>query len=403
MAMPRYNISRRYPSMQKLLFLKRLFLGFLFLVIPTAGYVLYRENSIYKMNLVSDIHKHHLICIIDDSVTNSVFEGQIITPLLGYQQRDPELGVHIISFERNPVSQSKLDAIMPQNFGYNIFARYPLMGSMSLRPAIYRTQQVLNSLDSYSILARGPIASYIALNALDVTKCKKLTVQARSLFADEYDFCNVARSSGIAKLIHQWRLNQYYDVERKGYAPQEVPVPFELEAVTTALKDYLVKQYNADSNHITIAHYDIPDPISSEQRLIWRKEVREELNIPNDAYVYCYNGSVQLWQDAKNTVAMFVDEQKKHPGSYFIAITQNTDEFTKAFKELTVDESRCRLFAAKHSDVSRYLCACDTGLLYRVDHVISWVARPVKVLEYQAAGLEVVHNNTVAWVKEVLA
>lgn len=382
---------------------KRLTFIMLLVLVGGVSYGVYREYHIQVTKPSENPLQHHLVCIIDDSVTNSVFEGQIVAPLCSYQQQDPNLSVHIISFERTAVPQEKLNAIMPENFGYDIFARYPLMGLTSLRPAIYRTKQVLDSLGSYSILARGPIASYIALNALEQDKCKKLTVQARSLFADEYDFCNVARSSGLTKLMHQWRLNQYYAIEQEGYAPQDVAVPFEVEAVTTALKDYLVENYHADADHITIAQHDIPTTIPVEQRNAWRTQVRDELHIPQDAYVYCYNGSVQLWQDAKSTVALYLEEEKKHPGAYFVAISQNKKEFEQAFKELNVDRERTRLFSVKYADVSKYLCACDTGVLYRVDHVISWVARPVKVLEYQAAGLEVVHNNTVAWVQEVLA
>lgn len=264
-------------------------------------------------------------------------------------------------------------------------------------------KKLLKDLESYSILARGPISSYIALQALDQAKCKKLTIQARSLFADEYDFCNVDRSTGLMKLVHRWRLNQYYAVEQAGYAPQGLEIPYEVEAVTTALKSYLIDKYQADGEHITIAQHDIPNEIPVEQRISWRHEARTELDIPADAYVYCYNGSVQLWQDAKNIVGLFVEESKKHPDAYFVAITQQKDEFTAALKEYAIDPDKSRIFSVQHADVSKYLCACDTGLMYRVDHVISWVARPVKVLEYQAAGLDVVHNNTVEWIKEVLA
>lgn len=402
----RYHISVTYKKgkiMKITTFMQRLMIFSLFLGISFSAYVGYREYSINCSHVIQDHHTHHLVCIIDDSIENSVFEGQIIQPLLQYQQQDPDTAIHIISFERHALDTSKLAKIIPAQFSYTVCARYPLMGLVSLWPATYRAKCVLDTLDSYSILARGPIASYIALQALDDKKCKKLTVQARSLFADEYAFCNVDRSSGVMKLLHQWRLAQYHKVERAGYAPEDVKVPFEVEAVTTALKDYLVAQYQAKEEYFTIAQQDIPPSIPVEQRREWRKEVREELHIPLDAHVYCYNGSVQLWQDAKSTVAMFVEECKKHPGAYFVAITQNINEFKEALQEYGIEDTRYRLFGVKHADVSRYLCACDTGLMYRVDHIISWVARPVKVLEYQAAGLEVVHNNTVAWVKEVLA
>jgi hypothetical protein len=48
-----------------------------------------------------------------------------------------------------------------------------------------------------------------------------------------------------------------------------------------------------------------------------------------------------------------------------------------------------------HGMIYRYLAACDIGLIFREPHLINWTSRPTKVLEYQAAGLEIVHNNTI--------
>jgi len=36
-------------------------------------------------------------------------------------------------------------------------------------------------------------------------------------------------------------------------------------------------------------------------------------------------------------------------------------------------------------------------MLFREQTIVNWTSRPTKLLEYQAVGLEVVHNNTVAY------
>ena len=36
-------------------------------------------------------------------------------------------------------------------------------------------------------------------------------------------------------------------------------------------------------------------------------------------------------------------------------------------------------------------------MLVREKDIINCVSRPTKMLEYQSAGLKIVHNNTVAW------
>jgi len=47
-----------------------------------------------------------------------------------------------------------------------------------------------------------------------------------------------------------------------------------------------------------------------------------------------------------------------------------------------------------------YLAAADYGLLFRHKDIINWVSRPTKMLEYQAVGLKIIHNNTIEWLSE---
>ena len=51
-----------------------------------------------------------------------------------------------------------------------------------------------------------------------------------------------------------------------------------------------------------------------------------------------------------------------------------------------------------HADIYRYLAAADAGIVLRESHPINWVSRPTKILEYQAAGLAIVHNNTIGYI-----
>ena len=139
--------------------------------------------------------------------------------------------------------------------------------------------------------------------------------------------------------MHQWRYNQYYTVERAAYTPENIQVPFEIEAVSLALQDYLTNEFGAQSEHISIAKHDIPSRIDPEQLTTWRAQVRKELSIPKSAYVYCYNGSVKPWQNAKDIVALFLTERKAHPNAYFLVYTQNTTAFHNAFKKAHIDST----------------------------------------------------------------
>jgi hypothetical protein len=46
--------------------------------------------------------------------------------------------------------------------------------------------------------------------------------------------------------------------------------------------------------------------------------------------------------------------------------------------------------------IYHYLAAADIGIIFRKPHIINWISRPTKILEYQAVGLKIIHNNTVA-------
>jgi len=56
-----------------------------------------------------------------------------------------------------------------------------------------------------------------------------------------------------------------------------------------------------------------------------------------------------------------------------------------------------RILHVPNAAVYRYLSAADFGIVLRDAGVVSWIARPVKAMEYEAVGLSIVHNNTVSW------
>ncbi len=63
-----------------------------------------------------------------------------------------------------------------------------------------------------------------------------------------------------------------------------------------------------------------------------------------------------------------------------------------------VPENSYKIMSVVHEKVFEYLCAADIGIIFRESSVINWVSRPVKAMEYEAAGLSIAHNNTVAWI-----
>ena len=55
----------------------------------------------------------NLVFIIYDSIFNSVFQSQVLTPLLERLKENPNLKIHLISFEKKIPTQQEIEKIIP--------------------------------------------------------------------------------------------------------------------------------------------------------------------------------------------------------------------------------------------------------------------------------------------------
>jgi hypothetical protein len=168
-----------------------------------------------------------------------------------------------------------------------------------------------------------------------------------------------------------------------------------IEAVCPALKEYVCATYAISPARVTVACYDTPEVISAEQKTAWRVAVRDELVIAQDAYVYCYNGSIKAWQCPDAVLIFFAEKYKENRHAFLLILTQDVIEFKK-LAQASLPMHSFFVCSVRHADMYKYLAACDAGLLFRAAHVVNWTSRPTKMLEYQALGLPIIHNNTIA-------
>ncbi len=369
-----------------------------------------------------------LVCIVCDGIDSSVFHGQVFQPLLELKKSSPETPISIVSFEY-ACDLEKIHALIKTKFltteaiSFVLYKKYSFIGWPNLWLAARQLKKFLGSLPAYTIRARGPLAGAIALRAATIPQCQELIIQARGLAAAEYlydheqdkqknvhkNINNPIISSVFAQqkcierrystYIYRLRTRQFENLERSVYA-LHTKLPATIEAVSPALKEYLVKEFGAPADKITIAHQDIPPAIAPELHAAWAREVRTELAIPETAHVYCYSGSIKPWQCPDLTIDFFKQELQKNSDSYLLVLTQDKNQFEKLLHESKIPANNYRVKTVAHDQVYRYLSACNTGILFRKPHVVNWVSRPTKALEYRAAGLTIAHNNTVAYLKE---
>ena len=255
-----------------------------------------------------------------------------------------------------------------------------------------------------------PLAGYVAFKALALAQKKSalqsysptVTVQARGLCAQEYWFTHMHDGAGLVhKLVRSCLYSSLARLERKVYAAAYTNNPFTIESVSPALKNYLVRHFGARTTGIAIAHKDIPKKVEPKQVLDWRTQVRQELAIPESAYVYCYSGSFKPWQCAQESIEYVVGQFGKNSEAFLSILSSDRQNFEHACAASNIDMTRVRITSVQPEQVTKYLAAADAGLLLRHKDPLNWVSRPTKLLEYQAVGLKIVHNNTIALLSEL--
>jgi len=182
-----------------------------------------------------------------------------------------------------------------------------------------------------------------------------------------------------------------------------LPKIVSIEAVSTAMQEYLIKTYNTPKNLLSVAKTDIPDIIPAQKIKIWHDEVRNELTISNDRYIYCYAGSGKAWQCPQQIIDFFIETKKTKIESYLLILTQDTVLFNQLCKKAGLDFKDYTVMHVPHAKLFNYLSAADAGLIFREKHILNWVSRPTKILEYQSVGLKIIHNNTVQILSDISA
>ncbi|MBM3893553.1 glycosyltransferase family 4 protein [Candidatus Dependentiae bacterium] len=354
----------------------------------------------------------HLLMVLYDSITNSVFESQVFTPLMRMIERGEVQRVTLVTFESDLQIKNQLEQFNHPTITFIVLKRYPLLGIWTLRLAARQLKSAL-AMRATVIRARGPLAGLIAKYFLELDGQQPeglaravLTIQARGLCAEEYRFTSEQKKlSWWQKIVVAWRTKLYDRIEQKAYMdPGSLPGMTSLEApvsgltievVSEALGEYLQKTYATPAAMIRLAQHDLVDALPADYVAAQRKEMRALLSIPTDAYVFCYSGSCKPWQCAEETVQFFAQEIQANSEAFLLILSQDVVAFQSLLVQYAVPAERVRLLAVKPADLLRYLCAADAGMLLRQPDVVNWVSRPTKLLEYQAVGLRVVHNGAI--------
>jgi len=371
-------------------------------------------------------HKQ-LVVVVYDGICNSVFQSQVLSPLLAMLQASANLEINLVSFERQKPSPETLLKTIPAHDRLHlmIFNKQAFLGAWSLYKSSWQLKRLLQHIPCNQITARGPLAGWIVLKALGSLSQEHpellhktspetlpaVTIQARGLCAEEYRYAHQQKLNQVTynpitwlkKQLYRWIYAQFNHIELEVYRARvfsDIPADVTIETVSNALKDYLICTFHANPAHIVLATKDIPKSIDPTLVTQWRQQMRMRLGIPTNAYVYCYSGSYKPWQCADQTVADFAIRYATNPSAFLLILTQDRSYFEPVLQAHKIPKTNYALAHAPANDLLRYLAAANAGYLFREADVINWVSRPTKMLEYQAVGLTIIHNNTVAWLAD---
>ena len=261
------------------------------------------------------------VMIIYDGIANSVFAGQVLQPLIAKTMARPHEQFLLVSFEKNcSTAKAVIKEPLPRNLQIHVLKKLPFFGRPSLWFARWQLKTLLKQCTRYELIARGPLAGFIAVQSLNKMYCKKLTVQARGLLAEEYRYAH-----GKSRWLHRLKAAAYEQIERAIYSTNSIAI----ETVSVALKNYLIDYFDAPKNNITLATDDIPLAVPLTKKLAARHAIRTELNIAFDALVYCYNGSAKPWQCPEDVIIFFKQERKTTMPLLLMILTQDIRYFQR--------------------------------------------------------------------------
>lgn len=342
---------------------------------------------------------HVLVWVVYDSVQNAVFEGQVLAPLRAALDRGQYRHAVLVTFENNMLPADLVRRLHEDiRLQIVILKKYPFMGMFFLWIGVWQLRRILAQYSFYDVIARGALAGFIAQRAIKPHCCKKLIIQARGLLAEEYRYAHM-HARIATRGIHWWRTRLYAHLEKAVYGSPFRKVEWHIEVVTNALQNYLEKMCGTPAGRCLMAQADIPDRVAPSQVVQWRNWMRTEFKITREQIVYCFCGSVQPWQCPEMIVQYFVERYMVDSRSFLLILTPDVSAFLKLLQK-RLPSYTYLVIRVCHEHIYQYLAIADIGVIFRQEDVVSWVARPVKAMEYEAVGLRIVHNNTVAWLIE---
>ncbi|CAN5429070.1 glycosyltransferase family 4 protein [soil metagenome] len=324
-----------------------------------------------------------------DGMTDPLGQSQVLSYLKPISKAG--YSIDIVSYEKPGVYESKKEQVEKMIAGYDIHW-HPISYTKSppILSSIYdfeRGKALVRKLvpqRKYSIIhSRSSMIGSIALLAKKLSG-GKLIFDMRGWWADEKkDSGNWA--SAIFKPVYSY----FKNLETQLFVKSAVTI-----SLTNVGKEEIVKLGHKTADKIavipTCVNFQYFTPFNADIRA----EVRKELDIPLDAKVLLYSGSI----GGNYNSAMLLDVLKVlrelNPNSYLLILTLSAKDYIiELLNERGLPLDAVRFAKADYSKVHRYLMAGDMGVVNYAQAYSTIGRSPTKLGEYWSCGLPVIAES----------
>jgi glycosyltransferase involved in cell wall biosynthesis len=168
-------------------------------------------------------------------------------------------------------------------------------------------------------------------------------------------------------------------------------------------KEIVSKNYKADENVViipTCVDFDIFKPFD----ITIRNEVRNSLNIPENAKVLLYSGALGTNYDNEGIINIYkYYKEKQEEDLYFLILAKDDAEYAlNECRKYNVSTENIRIVSSSYKDVHKYLMAGDVGIILYKKEFSSIGRSPTKLGEYWACGLPMVSAKGLGDLDEII-
>ena len=145
-------------------------------------------------------------------------------------------------------------------------------------------------------------------------------------------------------------------------------------------------------------HFDYTT-VNTTSALKWK----QDLAIPEDAFVLCYLGSISTWYLPEDMLVFFRDFLAQQPNAVFLIITlENTDSFIRKAEELGIDKNKIIVTASRRKELPALLSLCHASLFFIKPAYSKIASSPTKLGELMSMGIPVICNAGVGDTEELV-